>query len=134
MKIDKSKAGQIYGTPGVMWKVDGVRYNARWEEMEFVSVGENEGDSDIYRLKKKVDQLPIIVPEKVEEVVESEINNVDQTETGKEYGQGVLEAMECDWSMKKSDIKKSLITLGVAFEEHSRKSVLYALLKNALDR
>jgi len=110
-EIDKSRASLIGGTPGVKYKVDGVRYNARWEEMEFVSVGENEGDADIYRVKKKVGRPRVHT---IEENPPRKNNTL--------------------WTMSKGKAIKELEKLGVEFDLDSNKNTLLVLLKKAREQ
>ena len=106
MEIDKSKASQIYGVPGVTWKVGEVRYNALWQEVEFVSHGEKDGDPEIYRVKASIPK-EILVEEPV-----------------------VIEKQDTfNWNMKKDDIVKALRELNVQFSPMRTRSQLINLLK-----
>lgn len=115
-KIDKENASQIIGTTGVSWKVDGVRYNARWEEMEFVSVGEEEGDSDIYRVKPKVGRPPTVEKKAV-------VND------------NLLPKKKAlDWAMKRDDVISALLALGETFNPDHNRMTLLNQLKHAQKR
>ena len=110
MEIDKRNASQIYGTPGVAWKVNGVRYNANWEEVEFVSHGENEGDFDIYRVKEQPVKKPLVIEPMV----------VEKQDT-------------FNWNMRKDDVAKALRELGIEFSPMSTRNKLINLLKQSYD-
>ena len=115
MNIDKSNVGEIFGAPGVKWQADGVYYNARWEEMEFVSVGVAEGDLDIYRVKPKVGRPPMVKKEAV----------IEEKETP------IREKKTIFGAMRRDTVIKSLEDLGEEFNPDHNRMTLLNQLKHA---
>lgn len=125
VEIDRTKEiSAIYGVPGVKWKQGEHRFNARGEEMEFVSNGTDDDDGPIYRPK----QMP--VPElKPEPEREPEQPRIIEKVEEPAVEEPVYEEIPFDWNMKKNDVIKALNELGVIFDPRINRSKLISLLR-----
>lgn len=119
-EIDKKNASEIWGVPGLKYKVGEKRYNARWEEMEFVEYGIDDSP-DIWQVKgsgqPQVDTEPLKVPPAPE-------FNIDDVEEDRKP--------VFNWNMKKDDIIAELDKRDIIFDPTKSRNHLLKVLRESV--
>lgn len=113
-KEKKQSASEIIGVPGLKYKVDGKRYNAAWEEMEFVQSGVD-GSADIWRVKLDLDPEPEPI----------EVPSAPKFEVRDEQ-----ESPSFNWNMRKDDIMAELEKRDIVFDPAKNRRMLLKLLRD----
>ena len=114
---EKKTASEIWGVPGVKYKVGERRFNAAWKEMEFVKPG-IDGSPDRWRVK--VDHPLEIEPDSLTVPPGPELKVDDEPQ----------EASSFNWNMKKDDIMAELEKLDIVFDPAKNRRSLLKLLRD----